>query len=1529
MAQTGNSCSNPHVMNLLNGAGNAEFQFHYPDTVMYVSIKGINNKQNFEFYIDTNATLNIDRISIKNNTCSGNYIFDSEVSSNGNFVKLTSMNFANNDSILLIIYKNQYNNACNFCDTSNMNIKFLALVPGPNTCVVSTEYCDNLVINGDLEEFQPQFEQNDPNEPFPSTTGVFIFPDWGLVTMLENVTCGWHSESYVQPPGSNPPTFQTQPSYINEWFDNPTNLTICNNTMPYSIGLSYCPLIPVYGLNPIFCSPQPQQLNDFFPNSSGTDNNGFTRCYLGQANIGPRSDILRGSIAQSLQPAELYYFEVSIGAMNAETYGGLMNFDVSADQNYIQGNYQGPTPIAGIEMTVNGFDYNPTDPWKVFNTVFTAVGGESKIYAGNLGHNSFTIGIPTANSSGPYFVQHNDGVYSFDNFVVKKFFADAGPTAVTKCIGHNVQLGGNSCPFPDVIYDWQPASAFIDNTIANPICTTNVNVVCTLTISIPVNIDNGILVNPPVIVSTSSTVDITIIQGNSITITGATTVTTGGNTTLNLIDGTNFSWTGSDGSSGTTASISTGALTQDVTYTINATSSSGCSVTEIVTVTVTQLPAACISDPNYPNAILIPDGTDFSGLISLIPPLSVQTNGNNEYHINTVNFALEGKLYIDNNALVYFNNCHFACYDGAQIINTSNLTLRVCTLEACNNVLWKGILNEGKLAISSCVVRDAVDGVLIAPQTINEISGTIFTNNYRGLNIFGPCTFANSRNTFENPDPLFTHWLGWNLPRALCGINISDATLIQIDGTPTSSQLFTTFRDINCGILCQNTDLLVSNAYFENIADQFGVANNINGTAIYTQGTAAHRLRVFPLNGVNQATTFLNCATGIYHEGYNTRLDYLGMQNVTRGIVGEQLAFCTNRMEYNKINASIYGVEMNLIDDVDLFVINHNTITMNSTIARGIAVSAFSNSSSAGSNIKIQGNTIDITRGSVGIEVNSINHPKVNINVISHGLVSTSGFATTWHGVKATNCFRADISCNNLTVGAGLIPGNSGADIYVAQSQSTLVACNTTNGESPTGIFLSSGNNGSAIQTNEIGSHSIGLYLDNSCVIGPQPSPSGQPHGNRWNGVYGNATYNGAGAVNESFTLIGLLPSQFAMIPNRVIVENNSSSAFWPDNYPDNTYGNSNTFNENTDWFHKSNLLTIPLCSGGYCPAPFVDNSDDDKKSMSSINGSIAMGLIQTAGYPEETKWMLKKGLIKNLTQNDSLLNANDTLQVFYFSIDQENLKKLQFIADTVMAVKLHNQALIQTMQANDSIMLELGLAMRDLLPLLTDSSMNDSINMIMNALNQQYSIIAAVNETYSTLLIQERNNASQQSSSINAGIVPANFNEYLERKVNEIYYNSYGQGIDSLSIEDIAMLSYISHICPQAGGPSVYKARALYQLVNDTIIYNDSVVCRNVGYFRESQELLMPELQEKVKSIHFVVYPNPGNERLNMIITGNTADGVVSVYNALGALIQNINIAKESNSKEVDIINWAEGYYLIKYHTNNYQSQIKFIKVK
>jgi hypothetical protein len=165
---------------------------------------------------------------------------------------------------------------------------------------------------------------------------------------------------------------------------------------------------------------------------------------------------------------------------------------------------------------------------------------------------------------------------------------------------------------------------------------------------------------------------------------------------------------------------------------------------------------------------------------------------------------------------------------------------------------------------------------------------------------------------------------------------------------------------------------------------------------------------------------------------------------------------------------------------------------------------------------------------------------------------------------------------------------------------------------------------------------------------------------------------------------------------------------------------------------------------------------------------------------------------------------------------------------------------------------------------------------------------------------------------------------------VNDIYYRTYGSGIDTIRAQDIALLQNIIHICPLAGGPAVYRARAMYNLFNDSIYYNDKLVCSNAGYFRESQEQLMPELTKiETKNINFNIFPNPSKNKITLLTEGFQGDAQITVYNLMGQLIESFRIQQGNNTKEVDINTWAEGYYSIHCISGNYYAVKPLIKIK
>jgi hypothetical protein len=224
-----------------------------------------------------------------------------------------------------------------------------------------------------------------------------------------------------------------------------------------------------------------------------------------------------------------------------------------------------------------------------------------------------------------------------------------------------------------------------------------------------------------------------------------------------------------------------------------------------------------------------------------------------------------------------------------------------------------------------------------------------------------------------------------------------------------------------------------------------------------------------------------------------------------------------------------------------------------------------------------------------------------------------------------------------------------------------------------------------------------------------------------------------------------------------------------------------------------------------------------------------------------------------------------------------------------------------------------------------------DSASIQYQLLKQDYLLLSNQKKDLVGEIIDERNELADAGLMANNSFVPENYNEALSKIVNDIYYRTYGRGIDTLSAQDIALLQGIIHICPQAGGPAVYRARALYITVNDTIEYHDSLVCRQANFFRESQEQWEQKAEIKIKKddLNIYLFPNPAQDKLMLLFKGDIDAGKIEIYDLTGAIVATHNLSKSSSNKELDISLMAEGYYLIHFTLGNYYAVKSFIKIK
>jgi hypothetical protein len=205
------------------------------------------------------------------------------------------------------------------------------------------------------------------------------------------------------------------------------------------------------------------------------------------------------------------------------------------------------------------------------------------------------------------------------------------------------------------------------------------------------------------------------------------------------------------------------------------------------------------------------------------------------------------------------------------------------------------------------------------------------------------------------------------------------------------------------------------------------------------------------------------------------------------------------------------------------------------------------------------------------------------------------------------------------------------------------------------------------------------------------------------------------------------------------------------------------------------------------------------------------------------------------------------------------------------------------------------------------------------------------INKTLVNQLKTARLNTIDRAKDINDAVTPLNYNEVLEKTVNDIYLRNFAQGLDSLNATDVRVLKNIIRICPQAGGNAVYKARAIYEMINDSVEYNDSLVCQEVGYYRIAmqeiiEQIKIPNLPIKNKNFEFTIFPNPIKSELNVVFNKNTT-GTIKITDALGKLVYVGTISSGVLNYTLDLKHISTGIYYIHFSNNEVLVNKKFIK--
>ena len=943
-----------------------------------------------------------------------------------------------------------------------------------------------------------------------------------------------------------------------------------------------------------------------------------------------------------------------------------------------------------------------------------------------------------------------------------------------------------------------------------------------------------------------------------------------------------------------------GCVKTDTIYTIQSNNSCNC--------------APC-NQQNTP-LLIIPDSISTSSQLTTIIGTNVIQNRCIVFnHDFTVNNSFS------------FINCELTISGGKRIKNSNFLLIDSCFLKGCEQ-MWFGIENIGKLKLLNSTLRDAHFGILLQRNGVSftYVDNTTFENNFvgiksdddfgdhplemKGVNFIG----GNLLQTYPNQTPLP---LGYSLAGivAVNGYNLIIPSVIQFKNLCNGILLYkkayanvfeSRFENIQpFGVNYQGSTYWLDNQITAwNSANPF---NNVSGNGIYAGANSYVFVGGFsqlnPNNWGNSAF-FDNCNKGVYVKESDAYVRNCNFNNVNIGVRGLNLRGKMFKIFKNRIASRVQGISLMQSDFMVNDTIGFNLITSLPTFPQFSQIPIFNTLSfnkgifvsnqQLGRFTTIIGNNISAP---FGIEINSATGIKIESDTVS--ILPFNFFNANWDigaGIYVTNSPKSLIACN-------IVNGNTTnkqSGIQLINSRSSLIKNNQID-NSRFGFRFFGNCQTDSFKLNTIQNHQIGLDITATGILGSQIN-----NGNRWVG-----NYNITPARRQSTNIFGGSLSSFT-------IHDPSNLNFYPLlPVPFQPFIGFCT----GDFFFcdfSYNAPPNPYCSVIEAPLWIVneDNGEGEKAKLARL---LAKDSLAFDPFTAPVKFAISKDIYEAISAQELILPDTG---VFLDLKDKYNASIEKLYSEFEKAQGL-NALSENTQQIRKTYHEEIDLIfdqIKQIDSIIVAENLYDDIEIR----NQRTSLSNEINQKKMQLELIDNNILEKQEITKDSAFVYSNgiitSDEYkdFERRINNIYLNTIAQNNFDFKEEQIAELAYVAHLCPALGGTAVFKARSLYALLNDTVLYNDEAACLEQGVMYRLSQSVSPGTSI-TNSQQLNIYPNPTQGRF--LIKSSSSEPIefrISIFNSLGQLIHaEINtISGEQPFSSLESA--AQGIYLVLLHNLN-----------
>lgn len=822
---------------------------------------------------------------------------------------------------------------------------------------------------------------------------------------------------------------------------------------------------------------------------------------------------------------------------------------------------------------------------------------------------------------------------------------------------------------------------------------------------------------------------------------------------------------------------------------------------------------------------------------------------------------VQGVLIIDQPANLTGKT--FKMEPGTQILVDPSITLSLtnCDLNECSK-MWKGVrlLNNivtykgGILSMRGGSITGAEYAVK-APEFSTATLGTVrLENNYVGIYMpppqvsflntaavsVGRCTFTGN-GTMPLPYQGQTTTLG-DIP--LAGIEAVGSILNLQQSNPTVTN---TFDNLSNGVIGRSSTLYINNCYFLNIQPDeayipITISSNplvlFNGSGIYGLGFSI-MFKIVQAGFGNQPMddkSFDYCHYGIFADRtiLNSTLNH--MVNVNTAYRAQ---FCKRDVSItsNLLDTWHDAIQLLFCDGSQQTIVWNNNITFgNSDPLMQYAGVRIEENQALNNNSQVKNNTINFRAGAsaayTGISSNSTFDFEITWNEIN---MVNNDF--NLNGIYMEGCSRNNASCNSIYSSLAADQPDIQSAISNKMGDSPIIGCNFMD-QTNNGIFMIGPiGNHSDIRGNKFNYHNNALRYSTSAIVNMLKDYQG----NLW--FQPSISPTGFNALNEN--------SGGNPVFNKV---EGTAPPLMP--YSQDPINFFQTIPSPTEDDFDCEI-PIDYCNEFVPDCPFCRTGMDDM---------IASNTIENEPYTEETRWILKSGLFARLHDNPSLL-TDSLMDIFYTTLQGSAIAEFKNIGDDKANLFYPDSTLsVLIEQGTNSFNAQIELFQEQLELLDTALAVNDTASAasIINTINvirgNMQTTILSMNNIASSIN-NTRNDQADDIDSQNAQVSETNNIELNESLVNDIYLATIARDIFEFDSYQSETLYDIATQCPLAGGNAVFRARALYFLIDQGLQYNDFEKCNLEGSpLKQVSESLN---QDKTLKAH--IYPNPASNEATL----------------------------------------------------------------